>query len=165
MFGRAALRFPLLNGFTSVIVTGELDAGVELQATGLAFEAASQQFDQAVQAGGGDGREVASGQFGLEAAQFRGEGLNALLFGSEDASQEILPFDAAQVFNEVLVLAAPMDERAQRHVELPRNGAIAEALGPQLDELLNRFLIFHNWLSVAFGPVAARVARACHTVP
>ena len=62
---RAALRRPFLNGFASLIVTGELNASRELERAALVFEPTAQEVSQAVQARGRDGGQVAFGQLGL----------------------------------------------------------------------------------------------------
>jgi hypothetical protein len=60
---------------------------------------------------------------------------------------KILPLDGAEVLDEVLMLAAPKDEGAFGDAKLRRDSGETDALGTELDELLNGFLIFHKrWI-------------------
>jgi hypothetical protein len=141
------LRRPILDGFTGFIVTGKMDVGAELHIATFALEATVQLFAHGLKARRGDGGQVASGQFGVEAGQLGGEGLEAILPGGDGAIHEILPFDGAQVLDEVLVFLAPADEGGLGNAKLLGDAREALALGAQLDELLNGFIFGHNRLS------------------
>jgi hypothetical protein len=138
---------PVLDRLAGFIVAGEFDAGAEEGRAALAVETAAELFGHGLEPRGGDRRQVALGQFGVEPAQLFGEDFEPLLFGSEGAVHEILPFDGPQVLDEMLVLAAPKNEGAFGDAELVSDALEADALGAQLDELLNGFLIFHLSLS------------------
>ena len=138
---------PVRNGLAGVIVPAKLDAGAEEDRAAFAVEAAAELFGHALEPGGRDRRQVALGQLSIEPTQLFGNGLEALLFRGEGVIHEILPLDGAQVLDKMLVLAAPEDEGAFGDAELVGDALEADTLGAQLDELLNRFLIFHLSLS------------------
>jgi len=151
---------PLLNGGAGFVVAAEFDAGAETGVAAFAIEAAAKLLGQGQEARRGDGREIASGELGIEPAQVIRERLEALLFGSERLVHELLPLDGAEVLDEVLVLAAPEDEGAFGDAELFGDAAEAEAAGTQFNEPLNGILIFHN------KPyVAGRKSRLTGTAP
>jgi hypothetical protein len=135
---------PFLNSGARFIVAAELDAGAEAGGPAFAIKAAAKLLGHSHEARCGDGREIAPGEFGVEATQVVGKRLEALLFGSERFVHELLPLDGAEVLDEVLVLAAPEDEGAFGDAELFGDAAEAEAAGTQFNEPLNGILIFHN---------------------
>ncbi len=138
-------RMPVLDGLTGLIVAAELDTGAEERDAALAVEPAAELLSQGVEAGGGDRGQVTLGQLGLDPAQLLGEGFEPVLFRGEGLVYEVLPLDSAEVLNGMLVLAAPVDEGAFGDAELGGDAGKADASGAQLDEFLNRFLIFHKW--------------------
>jgi hypothetical protein len=85
---------------------------------------------------------------------------HAILFGCEGLVHETLPFDGAEVLDQVLVLAAPVDESAFCHAELFGNAGEADAPGAEFNELLNGLLIFHCCLSS--GPLFGRGPGCAH---
>ena len=134
---------PLVNSLAGFIVAAQFDAGAQDGGTALTVEAAADLLGHGLESSGGDGREVASGQFGIQPAQLGGEGFEALLFRGDGPVDKILPLDGAEVLDEMLVFPAPEDEGAFSDAELLGDALEADPLGAQLDEFLNRFLVFH----------------------
>ena len=73
--------------------------------------------------------------------------METFLFRGERAVHEVLPFDRPQVLDEMLVLAAPVNEGAFGDAELLGDLGEADAFGAQLDKFLNGFLSFQLNLS------------------
>ena len=71
---------PILDGLPSFIIATEFDTGAEEGRAALQVEAATELFGHALEPGGGDGGQVALGQFGFEPAQLFGEGFEPFLF-------------------------------------------------------------------------------------
>ena len=138
---------PVLDGRAGFVVAAEFDAGAEASGATFAVEAATKLFGHGLEARGGDGGEIAVRQLGIEAAQLFGDRLEAFLFGDQRVVQEFLPFDGAEILDEMLVLAAPEDESAFGDAELFGNPSEADTTRAQLDKLLNRFTrkILDEW--------------------
>ena len=134
---------PILDGLAGFIVATEFHAGAEEGGAALQVEAAPELFGHALEPGGGDGGQIALGQFGFEPAQLFRERLETFAFRGERAVHEVLPFDSPQVLDEMLVLAAPEDEGAFGDADLLGDAGEAHAFGAQLDKFLNGFLVFH----------------------
>ncbi len=94
-------------------------------------------------------------ELGIEAAQLFREDFEPLLFGGERAIHEVLPLDRTEVLDQMLVFAAPEDKRAFGNTKLPGDTCEADALGAQLDKLLDCFLIFHFCVLRVLTDIAA----------
>ena len=132
------------------LVTGDFGdgAGEADRARGL-LELAAQLASQAVELCGGEVFDFPAGEFGFDFLELLAEPVDVVGDRGEPFSGQGLEFDGAQVLDLELELAAPVNEGGLGDIQLGHKPGIGPALGPEFDELLNRFLIFH----VAFrGP-------------
>ena len=60
---------PILNGWAGFILAGELNAGAEERRAAFALETAAELLGHALEAAGGDGGQIALGEFGVEPVQ------------------------------------------------------------------------------------------------
>ena len=140
---------PVLDSLAGVVVTTEFDTGAKQGRATFAVEAATELFGHALEPGGRDRRQIALGQLGFEPAQLFRDGFEAFLFRGESVVHKILPLDVAQVSDEMLVLAAPVDEGALGDAELPGDACEADASGTQLDEFPSLIVPF-RWSPLGF---------------
>jgi len=99
------------------------------------------------QASGGQGGEVAAGEFNLGGAELCAEFLHTRFAGGEMFMQAVLPLNGGEVGDGVLVLAAPGDERGLGDVEFGGDAGEHPALNAEVNETLDGFLVVHTVLS------------------
>jgi hypothetical protein len=125
-------------------VTGDFGdgAGEADRARGL-LELAAQLASQAVELCGGEVFHFPAGELGFDLLELVTQPVDAVGDRREPFSGEGFEFDRPQVLDLELELAAPVNEGGLGDIQLGHKPGIGPALGPEFDELLNRFLIFH----------------------
>jgi hypothetical protein len=93
---RVALRIPDLDAIGIFILGDGVHGSDELHGAGLAAKLAAQVLDEREEASGGQGVEVAFGEFSLSGAELFAQLLHALLARGEVLMQAILVLDGNQ---------------------------------------------------------------------
>ena len=119
--------------------TGGLDeAGRLIKAIGFASKAGL----EGKESGGGDIREVATGEFVANAAEVFAEQFDAGATGHFAVVGQGLEFESAEVGDTVVVAAAPGDEGGFGDADLFGDAGVGPALSAEFDEAVNEFRRF-----------------------
>jgi len=149
---RVALRVPDLDAVGIFMLRNLVHGADEAHRAGGFLQAALEAFDMGEQAAGGQGGEVALGEFGLGGAELGAELLQARFAGGEQFVEAVFPLNGGEVGDGVLVLAAPGDERGLGDVEFGGDAGEDPALNPEVNETLDGFLGVHTVLSGRYLP-------------
>ena len=102
-FRRVTLRVPDLDAVGIFILRNLVHGTDEPHRAGFLLQAALQAFDMGQQASGGQGGEVAFGEFRFGGAELFAEFLQTRVAGGEVFVQALLPLDGGEVGDGVLV--------------------------------------------------------------
>ena len=152
-FRRVALRIPDLDAIGIFSLRNLVHGADEPHRAGFFLQAALETFHMGQQASGGQGGEVALGEFRFGGAELGAELLQACFAGGEMFVQAVLPLNGGEVGDGVLVLAAPRDEGGLGDIEFGGDAGEHPALDAEVNETLNGFVVVHTVLSDRIQPV------------
>ena len=136
--------FPVVDVLVLFVSGDVVERNSELERAGGLLNLALKISRRGHQLRRAERREVALFQLPLNTAKLFAESINAVGGACEPLLTERFEFDSMEVLDLELVFAAPGDERGFSDVEFDHEPGVSPALGTELDELIDYFLILHK---------------------
>jgi len=137
------LGFPVVHVLMLFLGGDIVQRNGELERTGGLLDLALEVSSGGHQLRCAERRDVALFQLALNAAKLFAESVHAVGSGGEPLFAERFEFDGVQVLDLELVFAAPGDERGFGDIEFNHEPGVGPALGSELYEFVDNFLILH----------------------